>query len=175
MSEKTPPVTEGSQVRLPKLERDGVSPANRRRLSTPGLRSFLAISDVWGLGAEERRSVLGLPARSTYYKWVKAAREQRDITLGVDTLTRISAVLGIHQALRILNASEAESVAWLHTLHNGTVFTGRAPLALIVSGSQDELFAVLRFLDAARGGLYMPPSELEREFFLYRDAEIVFS
>ena len=74
------------------------TPTNRRRLSGPGLRTFLAIADLWGLTEEQRRLVLGLPSRSTYHNWVKAVREHGEITLAVDTLHRISAVLGIHQA-----------------------------------------------------------------------------
>ena len=48
-----------------RLDPRRLSPANRRRLSAPGLRTFLAIADLWGLTEEERRLVLGLPARST--------------------------------------------------------------------------------------------------------------
>src|SRR5262245_36146586 len=74
------------------------APANRRRLSAPALRTFLAIADLWGLSEEERRLVLGYPSRSTYHHWAKLAREHRDITLDVDVLMRLSAVFGIHQA-----------------------------------------------------------------------------
>src|ERR1700682_3680042 len=81
-----------------RLDNSRFAPANRRRLSGPGLRTFLAIADLWGLTEEQRRLVLGLRARSTYRNWVKMVREHRDLTLGVDVLIRISAVLGIHQA-----------------------------------------------------------------------------
>jgi hypothetical protein len=151
------------------------APANRRRLSAPGLRTFLTISDLWGLSEEQRRLVLGLPSRSTFHNWVKAVREHREITLDVDGLARISAILGIHQALGVLNSNEADGVAWLRTPHRATVFGGRPPLALVVSGTQDGLLAVRRFLDAARGGLYMPPNELDQGFSAYTDADIVFS
>ena len=39
---------------------------NRRRLSAPGLRTFLTIADLWGLDERQRLLVLGLPSRSTY-------------------------------------------------------------------------------------------------------------
>ena len=102
-------------------------------------------------------------------------REHRDITLDIDVLTRISAVLGIHQALGIFHGSEAEGIAWLRGPHRATVFGGRPPLELITSGSQDALLTVRRFLDAARGGLYMEPNEVDRGFTPYTDADIVFS
>ncbi len=149
--------------------------AERRRLSAPGLRTFLAIADLWGLPEGERLLILGLPSRSTYYGWVKAAREHRDITLDVDVLVRLSAVLGIHQALGVLHGGEADAVAWLKAPHGAPVFGGRPPMALITSGTQDGLMQVRRFLDAARGGLYMPPGAIDEAFRPYADADIVFS
>ena len=71
------------------------APANRRRLSAPALRTFLAIADLWGLNETERRMILGLPSRSTYHGWVKLARGHGEVTLDVDVLTRMSAVLGV--------------------------------------------------------------------------------
>jgi hypothetical protein len=157
------------------LDSSRFAPANRRRLSGAGLRTFLAIADLWALSEGERLLVLGLPSRSTYYGWVKAAREHREFMLDVDVLTRISAVLGIHQALGVLHNTEAEGVAWLKAPHLAPVFGGQAPLALVTSGTQDGLMLVRRFLDAARGGFYSPPNELDRDFAPYTDADVVFT
>jgi hypothetical protein len=150
-------------------------PANRRRLSAPGLRTFLAIADLWGLTEEQRRLILGMPSRSTYQNWVKMAREHKDITLDVDVLTRISAILGIHQALGILHGSEPEGIAWLRGPHRAAVFGGKPPMDLVTSGTQDALLTVRRFLDAARGGHYMAPNEIDLGFGRYTDADIVFT
>lgn len=149
------------------------APANRRQLSAPALRTFLAIADLWGLTEEERRLILGYPSRSTYHHWAKLAREHRDITLDVDVLMRLSTVLGIHQALGILYPSEHEAVAWLKGPHDGIVFGGKSPLALITSGSQDGLLMVRRFLDAARGGHYMEPNRADLGSAPYDEADIV--
>jgi hypothetical protein len=157
-----------------RLDVSRFTPANRRRLSAPGLRTFLTIADLWGLTEEQRRLVLGYPSRSTYQNWCKQAREHGEITLDVDVLTRISAMLGIHQALGILFPNEHLGIEWLRTSHQATVFGGRPPLDLIVSGSQDGLLTVRRFLDGARGGLYMPPNVIDEAFTPYSDAEIVF-
>ncbi|RYE85607.1 MAG: DUF2384 domain-containing protein [Hyphomicrobiales bacterium] len=157
------------------LDRDRFLPENRRRLSPPALRTFLAIADLWGLNEEERRLVLGYPSRSTYHNWAKQAREHGSFILDADVLTRISAVFGIHQALGVLYASEAEGVAWLRGPHQATVFGGRPPLALVTSGTQDGLMIVRRFLDAARGGLYMAPNAVDAAFTPYGDDELVFT
>ena len=151
------------------------APANRKRLSAPALRTFLAIADLWGLNEEERRLVLGYPSRSTYHNWARQAREHGEITLDVDVLTRISAVLGIHQALGVLFAAEREAVDWLRGPHQALVFGGGPPMALVTSGSQDGLLTVRRFLDAARGGLYMAPNAADAAFEPYSDADLLIS
>lgn len=167
--------SEEKVARPTRLNGAAFSAPMRRRLSAPGLRTFLAIAELWGLSEEQRRLILGLPPRSTYQSWVKTVREHRDIVLDVDVLTRISAILGIHQALGILHGSEAEGIAWLQGPHGATVFGGQAPLDLITNGSQDALLTVRRFLDGARGGLYMPPNELDRDATPYTDSDLVFS
>jgi hypothetical protein len=157
-----------------RLEHARFAPANRKRLSAPALRTFLAIADLWGLTEEQRLLVLGYPSRSTYHNWCKQAREHGAFTLDVDVLARISAVLGIHQALGILFPTERLGAEWLRTAHNAVVFGGRPPLDLVTSGSQDGLLSVRRFLDGARGGLYMQPNTIDEAFTPYSDTEIVF-
>jgi hypothetical protein len=150
------------------------APGNRRQLSAAALRTFLAIADLWGLNEQQRLLILGYPSRSTYHHWCKLAREHGSFTLDADTLTRISAVFGIHQALGILFPTESLGVAWLRGPHAATVFGGRPPIDLLASGSQDALLTVRRFLDAARGGQYMQPNSLDIGFAPYEDQELIF-
>ena len=156
-----------------RLDLSRFAPANRKRLSAPALRTFLAIADLWSLSEEQRRLILGYPSRSTYHNWCKQAREHGAITLDVDVLTRISAVLGIHQALGILFPSEQDGIDWLRGPHDALVFGGRPPLDLITSGAQDGLLTVRRFLDGARGGVYMEPNSLDAALAPYDDSDIV--
>lgn len=162
-------------ARADELDATRFSAANRRRLSGPGLRSFHAIADFWDLTEEERLLILGLPSRSTYYGWTRAAREHGEITLSADTLTRVSAVLGIYKALQILFATERDGLHWLRGPHGAPLFGGQPPMALVVSGTQDGLMAVRRFLDAARGGVYMPPNTADDGFVPLTDGDIVFA
>jgi hypothetical protein len=156
-----------------RLDATRFAPANRRRLSAPGLRTFLAIVDLWGLSEEQRRLVLGYPSRSTYHNWCRQAREHGAFTLDVDVLTRISIVLGIHAALGVLFPDERLAVAWLRTPHGAIAFGGHPPLDLMTAGAQDGLLGVRRFLDGARGGLYMQPNAIDDAFTPYDDSEIV--
>jgi hypothetical protein len=156
------------------LDNSRFTPANRRRLSAPALRTFLAIADLWRLTEEQRLLILGYPSRSTYHNWCKQAREHGAFTLDVDVLTRVSAIFGIHQGLGILFPTEQLGVDWLRTPHSAIIFGGRPPLDLVTSGSQDGLLTVRRFLDGARGGLYMQPNAIDAAFTPYDDSEIVF-
>jgi hypothetical protein len=158
-----------------KLDAARFQPETRRRLSAPGFRTFLAIADLWGLNEDERRAILGFPSRSTFHSWAKSVREHRDITLDVDVLTRISALLGIHQGLGVLFESEREGIAWLRQPHQAPIFGGKRPLSFVTAGDIDALLTVRRFLDAARGGQYMPPNEIDVGFQGYSAEDIVFA
>lgn len=148
--------------------------ANRRRLSGPAMRTFIAIADLWMLTQDERLLILGLPSRSTYYSWAKAARDGDDFTLPTDTLLRISAVLGIHKALRILFASDQDGSRWLREPHAALPFGGQPPIALALGGTQDGLMLMRRFLDAARGGFFMAPNAIDAQSPALSDEDIVF-
>lgn len=171
----------GQALKSDKAERSATpeshrfTPENRRRLSGPGLRTFLSIADLWELSENERLAILGFPSRSTYHNWRQKARRHEDITLDLDQLTRISAVLGIHQALMVLFDSEREGLEWLRLPHQSMAFNGQRPLDWITSGAQDSILHVRRFLDGARGGLYMAPNRIDIGFEPYKDSDLVFT
>jgi hypothetical protein len=75
----------------------------------------------------------------------------------------------------VLFSSEREGVAWLRSPHAASVFAGRPPLDLVGSGTQDGLLTVRRFLDAARGGIYMEPNAIDAGFGRYADSDVVIS
>ncbi len=143
-------------------------------MSGPGVRTFVNIAGLWGLTGPERIRLLGSPHRSTYYAWLKAAKEHKPLELGVDTLTRISGVLGVHKALRILYGDERDGVAWLKSPNTFLAFGGQAPVTVLTSGPLDAILTVRRHLDAARGGIYMTPTAIDRDFKPYKDTDLVF-
>jgi hypothetical protein len=123
-------------------------PAIRERLSGPGLRTFFNIAREWDLGVGQQRVLLGGVPPSTYYKWKGGAVG----TLSYDQLERISLVLGIYKALRLLFADDASGVRWLKAANTDLPFRGGSPLARMLRGSIDDLHAVRRYLDGWRGG-----------------------
>ena len=149
-----------------------IDTAARRRVSGPGLRSFLAIAERYGIATRDRIALLGEPSNSTYHEWVRKVRSEAALTLPLDTLIRISGLLGIHKALGILFPVEAEAMTWLKGPHRGEVFGGQAPLDVMVQGGLDGILTVRRYLDAWRGGLRGGPGA---GFEPVRESDLVFS
>jgi hypothetical protein len=121
---------------------------DRKNLSGPALRTFFRIADLWGLSADEQMTLLGVTARSTFFKWKKVT----DTVLPKDTLERISYVLGIYKALQILLPDEKAADAWVKRPNDAPLFSGQSALARMLSGQVADLFVVRQYLDAQRGG-----------------------
>lgn len=121
---------------------------DRRGLSGPALRGFFRIAALWGLSAEEQMTLLGLTARSTFFKW----KRDPNALLPRDTLERISYILGIYKALQILLPNEAAADAWVRRPNQAAPFAGRSALERMLSGQVADLFVVRQYLDAERGG-----------------------
>lgn len=120
----------------------------RVQFGAAGFRTFLGIADQWGFSIAERRILLGDVAESTYHNWKNGrfGEPTRDV------LERLSLVLGIYKALRLIFTDESTALRWLRGENAEPVFAGRAPLARMLDGSIDDLYAVRRYLDAWRGG-----------------------
>ena len=121
---------------------------DRKGLSGPALRTFFRIAELWGLSADEQMTLLGITARSTFFKWKKDA----DAVLPKDTLERISYVLGIYKALQILLPDEKAADTWVRRANTAPLFGGRSALDRMLSGQVADLFLVRQYLDAQRGG-----------------------
>lgn len=121
--------------------------AVRRRLSGPALRTFFAIAVAWGLSVADQRALLGWPPTSTFHKYKSGDAG----LLSLDTLTRISLVLGIFKALEILYPERPFAERWMQMPNANAMFGGRTPLAFIANAGIDGLFQVRRLLDARRG------------------------
>ena len=116
-------------------DRDGVA-----------LRAFFRLVELWGLSMDQARQLLGRPSRATMYNW-KAGKAR---TLPHDTLRRISYLLGIYNALQILDRDPQLAEAWIR--RPNAAFGGQSALERMLAGDVTDLAAVRAHLDAARGG-----------------------
>ena len=119
---------------------------DRKDLSGPALRTFFRIADLWGLSVEEQMILLGLTARSTFFKWKK----DQVAVLPKDTLERISYILGVYKALQILLPDEQAADEWVRRPNAALPFGGRSALDRMLSGQVTDLFVVRQHLDAQR-------------------------
>ena len=123
-------------------------PAVRRKLTGPALRTFFRIAVAWGLTVQQQRALLGWPAASTFHKY-KAGDHG---ALSVDTLTRLSLVIGIYKTLQILYPEPEFADRWVLMPNTHELFGGRPALTLMTEAGIDGLYRVRRLLDGRRGG-----------------------
>ena len=121
--------------------------ADRERLSGPGLRTFFNIADAWELSTADQRKLLGGISRSTFGNWKAGAA----VTLSRDQLERVSLVLGIYKALRLLFADGDGAKRWFKAPNDDYAFAGLSPAERMLRGGIADLYAVRRYLDAWRG------------------------
>ena len=101
----------------------------------------------WAVRDEDARALLGGVTNGPFYEM------KRDPTkvLDVDRLTRISYVIGIFKALRILH-SDALADEWVRLPNQHPIFGGQTPLAYMTHGGLPAIQTVRRLLDARRAG-----------------------
>lgn len=114
-----------------------------------GLRAALNILDKWKASCEQACRVLRI-SRSTYNR-----ARQRDsewaVGLDFDQMQRISIVLNIYAALRLV-FDNPENVYGFPSLKNhNEFFNGRAPLDVMAQGDMISLYETFRRIDALRG------------------------
>lgn len=119
------------------------------KMGGPGLRTFYNISEEWSLSAEQQMVLLGIPS-STFYYWKKRVQGNGEISLDRNVLERLSYILGIYKALRILLPQS--HLGWVKRPNSNPLFGGRSALDRMLSGNVADLFVVRQFLDAWRGG-----------------------
>lgn len=109
------------------------------------LSVFFNITDAWGVKSDEQRILLGSPASSTLFKWKKGEASK----ISVDTLERISYIMGIYKALGILFPTREQADAWIKKANRD--FDGQTALSFMLKGSMVNLSDTRRYLDAQRG------------------------
>jgi Protein of unknown function (DUF2384) len=120
----------------------------RARLSPTAIKAFVRIMEKWKVKETQARELLNNPSSGTYYGWKAHPAGKR---LDQDTLTRISLLLGIFKALRILY-SEKLADAWVTLPNRDPMFGGITPLAYMIERGQPGMVHVRQLLDAWRGG-----------------------
>ena len=108
-------------------------------------RAALNLFRLWGVTDDQASIILDLPRR-TFARW-KAGEVGR---IGRDGKARLSNLMGIHKALRIIFREPARGYAWIKTPN--AAFGGASAMDVMLNGELIDLMRVRNYLDAERGG-----------------------
>jgi hypothetical protein len=107
-------------------------------------RAVLNLFRFWQITDEEAAILLAMQDR-TFARWKtgKFGRFDRDLK------ARLSNIMGIHKALRIIFVEASRGYRWIKARNDA--FAGRSALDIMLGGELTDLMRVRRYLDAERG------------------------
>ena len=108
-------------------------------------RAAINLFRHWGVTDRAACILLGGISPRTYSRW-----KDGDIgRLTVDQKTRLSVLMGIHKALRMLFTDQERVHGWIKK--SNAAFGGQSALDVMQRGYLTDMFRVRHYLDAARG------------------------
>ena len=108
-------------------------------------RAALNLFAKWGVTDEQAAMLTDMPVRS-FRRW-KAEGPGR---ISRDGLARLSNLMGIHKALRIIFEEPQRGYDWIKAPN--AAFDGASALSVMLGGELTDIMRVRRYLDAERGG-----------------------
>lgn len=114
-----------------------------------GLRAALNVLDKWKASPEQACRVLRI-SRSTY---TRASQHDSSWTVSLDSdqMHRISLVLNIHAALRVVFDNPDNVYGFALMENHNEFFNGRTPLEVMAQGDMISLYETFRRIDTLRG------------------------
>nr|WP_183819706.1 MbcA/ParS/Xre antitoxin family protein [Parvularcula dongshanensis] len=109
-------------------------------------RAVLGLFAQWGVTDADACVLLGGIGSRSWARWKKGEPPR----LGRDLRARMSNLLGIHKALRIVFREPERGYAWIGRPNEA--FGGRSALDVMKGGELTDLMRVRAYLDAERGG-----------------------
>lgn len=108
-------------------------------------RAAQTLFGKWRVTDEQAAILLDMPVRS-YRRW-KAEGPGR---ISRDGRARLSNLMGIHKALRIVFQEAQRDYDWVRA--DNDAFAGQSALDVMLGGELTDIMRVRRYLDAERGG-----------------------
>lgn len=109
-------------------------------------RAVLKLFEHWGLTDAEAVILLGGISLKTYRRW----RSQEYGRVARDLADRLSNLLGIHKALRIIFKEPSDGYRWIKAPNDA--FGGKSAFEIMSAGAFTDILRVRRYLDSVRGG-----------------------
>lgn len=119
-----------------------------RAAAAAGLKAAVRILDKWRASGEQGEAILRV-SHSTYARARRGDLEE--IKLDSDQLTRISYLLNIHAALRMIFDNPENLYGFVNLVNHNPYFNGRTPLEIMGSGDFAALYETFKRIDSLRG------------------------
>lgn len=121
--------------------------ASIKKAATAGLKASLNILDKWGASTDQAINILQL-GRATYFN---VKKDPTKANLNNDQIERLSYLLNMHQALRLVFDNPENIYGFMGFENNNEFFNGKKPLDVIATGSFGSLYETFKRIDAMRG------------------------
>lgn len=108
-------------------------------------RAVIRLFDHWGVTDVQAAVLLGDIAVRTYQRWKQGEYGRWN----VDLAARLSNLIGIHKALRLLYTEAERGYRWIKAPNRA--FGDRTALEVMLGGQLTDLMRVRRYLDSYRG------------------------
>ncbi|WP_311063939.1 antitoxin Xre-like helix-turn-helix domain-containing protein [Halomonas sp. DWK9] len=123
--------------------------SHHRAAAAAGLKTAVRILEKWRASGEQGEAILRV-SHSTYARARRGDLEE--IKLDSDQLTRISYLLNIHAALRLIFDNPENLYGFVNLVNHNPYFNGRTPLEVMGSGDFAALYETFKRIDSLRGG-----------------------
>ncbi|WP_174803286.1 MbcA/ParS/Xre antitoxin family protein [Martelella limonii] len=109
-------------------------------------RAVVNLFSRWGVSDHEACILLGGLSARTFARWKtgEIGRVPRDLK------ARLSNLMGIHKALRIIFTQPQRAYDWVRRPNEA--FGGSSALAVMLAGELTDIMRIRRYLDSVRGG-----------------------
>lgn len=122
--------------------------STRAGLTPSAVEGFVRLAEIWRLTSQQASSLLG----ETEQNWFIMKSGKWHDTLSEETLTRISALIGIYKGLHLLFSSPLAD-EWIRLKNTETIFGGPAPVDYMIMGGIGAMLETRSYVDSLRGGL----------------------
>jgi hypothetical protein len=120
-----------------------IDKSQQARLNITGLKAVFNILDEWGCSPEQSVLILGMK-KSLFDD---CRKDINNTSLSDEQLKRVSYILNIHAALRILFDNPENLYGFMSMNNHNAFFDGRKPIDIIASGRLDDLSNTFKCID----------------------------
>ncbi|SEK38356.1 hypothetical protein [Halomonas daqiaonensis] len=110
---------------------------SNKNKTTTGLQVAVTILEKWGASCEQGTAILRVSPDN--YALARRREPEWQVNLDEDHLTRISYILNIHAALRVIFDNPSNVYGFMSMVNHNEGFNGRSPLDVIARGDLTEL------------------------------------